>query len=156
MFRKLSIRRPSHATVVAYIALSFAMSGTAYAAATIGSADVIDESLKSVDLKNGEAVRSEDVVNDTVLGGGLAGRDIKESTLAKVPDADLLDGKDSADFMPSRAAFVDRGWLAESSDRLGFDALDVPAGETQLYAFGVRNLAIHYQCPANPVSPDRS
>lgn len=152
MFRKPSIGRPSHPTVVAYIALSFAMSGTAYAAATIGSGDVIDESLKSVDLKNGAAVKSEDVVNDTVLGGGLVGRDIKESTLAKVPDADKLDGKDSTAFMPSTARFVDRGWLAESADQMGFDARDVPAGETQLYAFGVRNLAIHYQCPANPAT----
>ncbi len=39
--------------IVAYLALVVAMSGTAYAAATIGSGDVIDNSLRSVDLKDG-------------------------------------------------------------------------------------------------------
>jgi hypothetical protein len=36
--------------------------GTAYAVDTVGSADVIDNSLRSVDLKNDQAVRSVDVV----------------------------------------------------------------------------------------------
>ncbi|MBA2716539.1 MAG: hypothetical protein H0U51_05705 [Propionibacteriales bacterium] len=102
MFRKPSIRRPSHPTVVACIALSFALSGTAYAAGTIGSADVIDESLRSVDLKDGAAVKSGDVVDDTVAGGGLVGRDIKESTLDTVPDASRLDGLDSSAFAQGR------------------------------------------------------
>ena len=50
--------------------------GVAYAAATIGSADVIDESLRSVDLKNGAAVKGLDVVDES-----LAGADVAESTL---------------------------------------------------------------------------
>src|SRR5687767_11627585 len=38
--------------VVAYLALFMATSGTAYAAGTIGSRDVINNSLKGVDVKN--------------------------------------------------------------------------------------------------------
>ncbi len=50
--------------------------GVAYAADTIGSSDVIDNSLLSADLKNNLAVRSADVTNES-----LTGSDIDESTL---------------------------------------------------------------------------
>ena len=68
--------------LVAYLALFLAMSGTAYAAATIGSRQVIDESLLSRDLKNNAAVNSSDVVNN-----GLTGADVNEDTLGQVPRA---------------------------------------------------------------------
>ena len=81
--------------------------GTAYAANTIGSADVIDNSLLSADLQDNAAVATGDVINDTVSGGGLRagdlspgsvgtsevqndsvkGGDLIESTLAQVPSA---------------------------------------------------------------------
>jgi hypothetical protein len=64
---------------VACLALFVALSGTAYAAATIGSADVIDNSLQSVDLKDGAAVKGADVTDDSILGA-----DVKESTLTGV------------------------------------------------------------------------
>ncbi len=47
--------------------------GTAYAANTIGSSDVIDNSLLSADLKNNQAVKSADVAN-----GKLADEDIAQ------------------------------------------------------------------------------
>ena len=65
-----------HATVVAYLALLLASSGAAYAAATIGSAEVINNSLKSVDMADGLAVGGVDVINDSVTGA-----DVKEATL---------------------------------------------------------------------------
>ncbi len=46
--------------------------GTAYAANTIGSADVIDNSLLSADLKNNQAVRSADVANENLTGVDIA------------------------------------------------------------------------------------
>lgn len=143
--------------LVGYVALFFALSGSAYAVATVNSADVTDESLKSVDLKNGAAVKSEDVVNDNVSGGGLAGPDIKELTLAKVPDADKLDGLDSTDFVrPSTdLGYVSRGFDAQTNARVGFDMQDVPAGDT-LISFAARNLAIYYHCPADPVATNGS
>lgn len=48
------------------LALVVAISGTAYAAATIGSADIIDESVRSVDVKNG-AISSSDLRDGSVL-----------------------------------------------------------------------------------------
>ncbi|HEX8101833.1 MAG TPA: hypothetical protein VF533_04430 [Solirubrobacteraceae bacterium] len=73
--------------------------GTAYAANTIGSADVIDDSLQSVDVKNG-SLTSSDLARETLSSGrifgldgtdvdddGLTGADIDEPTLGTVPQA---------------------------------------------------------------------
>ena len=82
MFSRLRSRRPRHGTVVAYLALFVAIpGGSAYAAATIGSAQVVDNSLQSVDLKDNGGVRTQDVINDTAIGGGLTGGDIRPNTL---------------------------------------------------------------------------
>jgi hypothetical protein len=64
-------RRLSHTTVVAYLALFVALGGSAYAAATINSADVVNGSLTGADLRNG-TVRSADVkgVTGEDLGPG--------------------------------------------------------------------------------------
>ena len=75
------IRAHIRNNVVGYIALFVALGGVAYAGATIGSPDVIDNSLQSVDLRNNKAVKSTDVVDDTVTGGGLAGQDIAANAL---------------------------------------------------------------------------
>jgi hypothetical protein len=77
---------PSPAVVIACVALFAALGGGAYAAATITSADVKNNSLLSEDLKDGKAVKGVDVKNN-----GLTGKDIKESSLGKVPLADQLD-----------------------------------------------------------------
>jgi hypothetical protein len=71
-----------HGTVAAYLALLLASSTAAYAAATIGSAQVIDNSLKSVDLANGAAVGGVDVINDS-----LTGADVREESLNGVARA---------------------------------------------------------------------
>jgi hypothetical protein len=64
--------------------------GTAYAANTIGSADIIDESIQSVDVKNGQ-VRSSDIgnnqvqsadVRDWTAGGGLGFQDLGADSVA--------------------------------------------------------------------------
>jgi hypothetical protein len=86
--------RPSPAMVVALISLFVALSGVAWAANTVGSGDVIDNSLLSQDLKNGAGARGVDVVDDS-----LTGADVDESTLGKVPTADKLDGIDSTGFV---------------------------------------------------------
>jgi hypothetical protein len=96
--------KPSPAMVVALISLFVALSGVAWAANTVGSADVIDNSLLSQDLKDGAAVKSADVVNDS-----LTGADIAESSLGKVPNADKLDGIDSEGFVRSLWAVAGMG-----------------------------------------------
>lgn len=69
-------RRPSHATVVAYLALFVALGGTAWAALHVGSKDVVNNSLKSSDLRNRKAVGGKDVVPNS-----LGGRQVDESSL---------------------------------------------------------------------------
>ncbi len=105
------LRQHLASNVIAYLALFLSMGGTAYAAATVGSDDVINNSLKSVDLKDNVAVKSADVRDDTLVGGGLqspdiapdalTGADVDESTLGKVPNADTVDRLDSSAFEPA-------------------------------------------------------
>ncbi len=123
---RIAKTRPSPAMVVALIALFVSLSGVAWAAVTLKP-----NSITSKYLKNGKAVKNQDVVNDT-----LQGDKIKESTLAQVPsaltansagtatsagsaktagDAELLDHLDSADFLRAKATAV-------NADRL--DGLD--------------------------------
>jgi hypothetical protein len=71
MLPKLRLR-VSYANVTATLALFLALGESAYAEATIGSAQVVDNSLQSVDLKDNAGVRGEGVINDDVAGGGLA------------------------------------------------------------------------------------
>ena len=87
------------------LALFLALTGgVAYAADTIGTADVIDNSLLSTDLKNNQGVKTSDVTNGSlagidVAGNTLTGANIDESSLGQVPSADLLDGVDSTGFV---------------------------------------------------------
>jgi hypothetical protein len=146
MLRSLARRRPSHATVVAYLALFVALGGTSAVALsgsnTVFSDDIANDNFNSPtegqgglvasDLRAGSVTGSEvadssltgnDVFNNTISGaditngsltgadvfdntiGGadvtnnsLSGADINESSLARVPDADKLDGVDSTQF----------------------------------------------------------
>lgn len=56
--------------LVGYLALVVALGGTGYAAATINSADVQDNSLRSADIRN-----------DASAGGGLTAQDLRASSV---------------------------------------------------------------------------
>jgi hypothetical protein len=72
----------TYANVISTLALFLVLSGgVVYAANTVGSADVIDNSLQSADLKDNAGVKSADVVNDTTTGGGLAAADLRPSSV---------------------------------------------------------------------------
>jgi hypothetical protein len=107
------IRQHIRSNVIGYIALFVALSGTAYAANTVGSSDIIDESILSQDIKNGEvknndlgtdavgsgkivdsAVRSADVADDTT-DFGLTAQDLEPASVGTSEVADKsLTGKD--------------------------------------------------------------
>jgi hypothetical protein len=78
-------RRPSAAMVVALIALFAATGGVGYAAATIDSGDIVNNTVRSKDVHNRD-LRATDVKKES-LGGGV----IKESTLGQVPSAASAD-----------------------------------------------------------------
>jgi hypothetical protein len=84
--------RPNHATVVAYLALFVALGGTAYAAATIGSAEVINNSLLSEDVKDatltGGDLREGTIGSGRIADGSIIGGDIKQNTIGSLRIAD--------------------------------------------------------------------
>src|SRR5919108_2173328 len=75
------IREHVRSNVIGYIALFVALGGTAWAANSVGSSDVIDTSLQSIDLKDDAGVKSADVANDTATGGGLASADLRADSV---------------------------------------------------------------------------
>jgi hypothetical protein len=78
---RLASRRPSASLVIACLALFVALGGVGYAAATIGSAAIVDNSIRSKDVRNND-LRGKDVRTNTLKGG-----DIDESSLGQVPSS---------------------------------------------------------------------
>jgi hypothetical protein len=80
MHRKLNTRI-SPASLLAIVALFVSLGGVSYAAATIGSGDIVDNSIRSKDVRD-KTLRGKDVFKDT-----LGGDQIDESKLGQVPSA---------------------------------------------------------------------
>jgi hypothetical protein len=87
---RIASRRPSASLVIACLALFVALGGVGYAAATIGSAAIVDNSIKSKDVRNND-LRGKDVRTNT-----LKGADIDEPSLGKVPSAANADSAATA------------------------------------------------------------
>jgi hypothetical protein len=88
-----SIRRPSAAMIVSCVALFAALGGSSYAAAKLTGKDIANHTLRGVDVKH----RS--LGANTIKVDALGGGQINEASLGTVPNADKLDGVDSAGFM---------------------------------------------------------
>jgi hypothetical protein len=102
----------TYANVVATLALFLALGGASYAAIRVGSGSIINNSVRTQDLRNND-IRGRDIRNRTIQGGDiltntLKGQQIRESTLSTVPDADKLDGADSSSFRVSCPAGTQR------------------------------------------------
>jgi hypothetical protein len=97
------MRRPSHTTVVAYLALFVAVAtGGAYAVERIGSSDVADDSLRSADLRDRKAVKGKDVKRDS-----LTGKEVREASLDAAGFAEVAGIGDALDCDPSSSTPVD-------------------------------------------------
>lgn len=70
-------RHLSYANVIATLALVLSLAGGAYAITRVGSHDIVNGSIRSIDLRNRKAVKGADVKRDA-----LTGRQINENTLA--------------------------------------------------------------------------
>jgi hypothetical protein len=81
--------------VAAFIAGAFVASDElrAYAANTIGSSDIIDESILSQDIKNGE-VRKDDIATNAVTNSKIASSSISNSKVANdaITTSKIVDG----------------------------------------------------------------
>jgi hypothetical protein len=80
----MQLSRPSHATVVAYVALFVALGGSAYAVSKIGSEDIANNSIRSKDLRNDSAVAGRDVRDDTLTGHEIREKSLDVSELISV------------------------------------------------------------------------
>jgi hypothetical protein len=94
-------RHLSYANVVATIALLLSLAGGAYAVQRIGTKDVVNNSLRSADLKNGKGVKGVDVKPNSLTGKQINERGL--NTKGFVPGA----GDESAGCDPSSAALKD-------------------------------------------------
>jgi len=108
--------RPSPAMVVALVALSVALAGSASALPgrnrvkrddiarnSVQSSDIRKNAIRTRHIKKHQVTRSRiakrSIDSALVADDSLTGADVLESSLAKVPDADKLDGKDSSQFV---------------------------------------------------------
>ena len=80
------IREHLRSNVVGYVALfCFAMSGTAVAldgSDTVFSDDIVDGQVRTNDISDSNGVRSADVRDDTLAGGGLTAADLGPNSVA--------------------------------------------------------------------------
>jgi hypothetical protein len=94
----------SYANVIATLALFVALGGTSYAVLHVGSGQVIDNSLRSSDIKN-DTLRSRDIRDRTIRArdvrrNAIGSAVVKESALGTVPkaaDADRVGGTTAQD-----------------------------------------------------------
>jgi len=80
-------------TLVTVALITIFSTGSAAAALVVKSVNIVDGEVKTVDLANG-AVTTAKIAPDAVTGAK-----VNESTLGIVPNANLLDGKDSTQFV---------------------------------------------------------
>jgi len=107
--------------VVGFVALFVAMGGTAYAVNTVGSADIIDGEVKSVDIGNNEIGSSD------VKDGSLNTFDVHSFLGVDVVDGSLT----GADISDNSLSFLDIGSQQVGSDEVQNDSLlqsDIRAG----------------------------
>jgi hypothetical protein len=125
------VRRPSHATVVAYIALFVALGGTAIATHpggenTISTGDIINGQVKTDDLGNGEVkvadVGQGAVATDELVNGQVKAADIGDG---EIKGADIANGQVTADDLAMNSVRADE--VADGQVR----SLEIGNGQVQ-------------------------
>jgi hypothetical protein len=128
---------PSPAMIVALVALSVALAGTASAIPgrnrvkrddiarnSVQSGDIRKDAIRTRHIKKRQVTRSRiakrSIDSALVADDSLTGDDVLESSLAKVPDADRLDGRDSSEF--ASATKVSRFALGNGGTRIVYSA----------------------------------
>ena len=129
--------------------------GTAYAANTIGSSDIINESILSEDIKNGEVKNSElagdSVGTNKIAPGNVTTSDIAANsvTAAKIPN----DAGGSDNVNATRIDGLDGGHLVQALNggvvRRDREVLDPNFGISTGLDGG---FSLQYNCPASPAN----
>ena len=126
--------------VVGYFALFFALTGVAYAAGPLKPGDPAGGDLAGT--YPNPSIAGDAVTSGKVSDDSLTGADIDESSLAKVGDADTLDGRDSRDFARFSGVVQSDGTVFSGS---GFTASRLSEGEYEV-AFPAGTLS-NANCP---------
>jgi hypothetical protein len=92
----MNLRRPSHGTVVAYLALFVALGGGAMAASHLGKSTVGPKQLKKNSVTTAK-IKNEAVTAAKVKKGTLTGNQINASTLGVVPAAQVANALSAAE-----------------------------------------------------------
>jgi hypothetical protein len=83
--RRLRSYRSNHASVVAYLALFVALGGSSYAAMRVGSGEIVDNSIRSKDIRNGNVtsrdIKDNEVRTHDVRNGSLLAADFQAGQL---------------------------------------------------------------------------
>jgi hypothetical protein len=118
VIRKLNTRiAPS--SLLAMIALFVSLGGVSYAAATIGSAEIKDNSVKSKDVRN------KTLVGKDVKPNALGGNQVDESKLGQVPSAATAAQADNAINAQTAAAVGPDGVGTEAIQANAVDSTDL-------------------------------
>lgn len=109
------------AVALALLSLFVSLGGVGYAAATIGSRQIKNNSIRGTDIRNG-TVASRDIKNRGVTGtdvkdDGLTGKDIQESTLGQVPSANAA----------TTATTATTATSAKTADKVNANGVDTTA-----------------------------
>src|SRR6476659_3476589 len=105
--------RPSHGTVVAYVALFVALGGTTYAATYVVSSNS-QIGPGTISGHKPPSGKHANLIADSITGG-----DVAEKSLAKVPNADKLDGTASTEFVRAQGANVISAGLPQFDGQTG-------------------------------------
>jgi hypothetical protein len=92
----------TYANVTSTLALFLALGGVSYAAISVGSREIRNNSVRTQDVRNNQIrsrdIRNRTIVNRDVLTNTLSGLQINENTLGRVPDAARLQGREPSSF----------------------------------------------------------
>ena len=75
------IRNHLRSHAIGYVAIFIALTGTAVAANTVRSEDIVNGQVKTEDISNANGVRSADVRDDTSIDGGLEAVDLSADSV---------------------------------------------------------------------------
>jgi len=119
--KKLRVRRPSPALIVAFTALFVSLTGTGYAVqrASVGSAQLKRNAVTKTKIKKNAVTASKlkknSVTTPKMKKNAVTGDKVLESSLGKVPDSDKLEGNRATAFEKS-SKFIRLGVVTAGDD----------------------------------------
>jgi hypothetical protein len=124
---RIHLTRPSPSMIVAVLAIMVTVGGTSYAASKVTSAQIKNNTIKSVDIRN-NSVTGADVKNSTLKGtdvknDSLTGDDVNESTIGKVPSAGSADSATQAVNVGALGGFPAASLIRTAGDAIGGGAV---------------------------------